>query len=93
MEERKLLEHWQKIALILIIHDIIVVNLAYGLTLFLRFDMHFSEIPKHYLDAWVHFMPIYTIFCFIIFWILKLYNSVWRFASYPEFERVLISTN
>ena len=56
------LEHWQKIRLILIVYDLIAVNLAYGLALWLRFDCRFSSIPKEYLTLWERFIPIYSIF-------------------------------
>ena len=61
------LEHWQKIRLILIVYDLIAVNLAYGLALWLRFDCRFSSIPKEYLTLWERFIPIYSVFCLVIF--------------------------
>ena len=83
------LEHWQKIRLILIVYDLIAVNLAYGLALWLRFDCRFSSIPKEYLTSWERFIPIYSVFCLVIFWILRLYRSIWRFASYTELFYVI----
>lgn len=34
-----------KVALLMMIYDVIVANAAYGLALWLRFDLHFSMIP------------------------------------------------
>ena len=92
MSLKKPLEHWQKIAILLAIYDAIVVNLSYGITLWLRFDMHYSLIPERYLSPWMRFVPIYTVFCLIVFWILRLYRSLWRFASYSELSRVVVSS-
>ena len=86
------LEHWQWISLLLVLYDIIVVNASFALALWVRFDCQYSMIPTHILDAFVDFAPIYTIGCIVIFYICKLYQSIWRFASVTELNRVIIAT-
>ena len=80
------------ISLYLVIYDAIAVNAAYFLGLWFRFDCTYSAIPGEYLSAYLKFTPWYTVFSVFVFWILRLYNSVWRFASYSELIRVGIST-
>ncbi len=84
--------HWQVVNLGLFIYDILAVNVAFFLALWLRFDCHFSEIPEYYLEAYMRFAPIYTIVCLIVFWRARLYRSIWRFASYTELIRVGMAT-
>lgn len=86
------LEKWQIKALILMVYDVIAVNLSYAFVLWLRFDCQFTLIPRVYLIAWSYFVPIYGGFCVIIFWCMHLYNSLWRFASYKEFIRMICAT-
>ncbi len=86
------LKHWQVIAIYLVIYDILVVNASYFMALWLRFDVHFSMIPKYYLNSWKSFTPIYTVFCILVFWRMRLYNSLWRFASFSELMRILVAT-
>jgi FlaA1/EpsC-like NDP-sugar epimerase len=86
------LEHWQVVSIYLMIYDIIAVNLAYFLALWLRFDCTYSRIPKQYLGAWMNFLPFYTVFTLAMFWELRLYQSLWRFASYSELARVVVSS-
>jgi len=86
------LEHWQVIALFLIIYDIVVVNLAYFCALWLRFDCGFSKIPEGYKMAWLRFIPAYSLFCLIVFWAFRLYKSIWRFASYSELLHVFMAS-
>ena len=86
------LKHWQGVALLLVIYDAIVVNGAYFMALWLRFDCSFSEIPDIYLTAWLRFIPIYTIACLLIFKFAHLYNSIWQFASYDELLRTLLAS-
>ena len=84
--------HWQSVTLILIAYDIVAVNAAYFLALWFRFDCTFSRIDRPYLTAWGQFVPFYTLFCVCIFWVLKLYKSIWRFASYTELLRIMLSS-
>ena len=84
--------HWQGVALILMLYDIVAVNLSYFLSLWLRFDCHYTEIPGDYLRAFLGFAPGYTVLCIAVFWYLRLYRSIWRFASYSELVRVIVSS-
>ena len=86
------LEHWQLIMVFLIVYDALAVNGAYFLALWLRFDFSFAGIDVNYLTAWERFTPWYTLFCLIVFWCLKLYRSIWQFASFTELSRVVISS-
>ncbi len=82
----------QVIAAMLAVYDFVAVNLSYFLGLWLRFDCTFSRIPSTYFQHWLHFVPFYTVLCLVVFWALKLYRSIWRFASYSELKRVVLST-
>ncbi|MGO4865641.1 polysaccharide biosynthesis protein [Ligilactobacillus ruminis] len=85
-------EHWKLISLYLVIYDIFAVNVSYLAALFFRFDMHISSIPPEYIHAFIKFAPIYTIFSLFVFHILRLYNSLWQFASFDELNRIIISS-
>ncbi len=89
--KRKKIQHWQVIALYLALFDIIAMNFSYFFGLWLRFDFHYSIIPDYYLYAFFHFVPFYTIFTLITFYVLKLYNSLWAFASFSELNRLLLA--
>lgn len=91
-KEKHKIQHWHMIALYMSIYDAIAINLSYLFVLWLRFDARFSQIPKEYLAAWVKFVPLYTVFCITVFWWLRLYKSIWRFASYSELARVAAAT-
>lgn len=86
------IEHWHVIALLLAVYDVIAVNLSYFAALWLRFDCAVSKISSDYLTAFLHFAPVYTAFCILVFWVLRLYKSLWRFASYRELLRVIAAS-
>lgn len=90
--EKKKIDHWRVIALYLVIYDIFVVNASYLLALWLRFDTKFSLIPEIYLSSFFKFAPFYTVLCLLVFWRLRLYNSIWRFASYDELLRCILAS-
>lgn len=85
-------EHWQVIAVLMVIYDIIMVNFSYFLGLWLRFDCAYSEIPDDIFIAFVRYIPIHAITSVIIFALMKLYNSIWRFASFHELVYVFMGS-
>lgn len=83
-------EHWHMVAVLLVLYDLAVVVGAYFIALWLRFDCRFSEIPHEFLMAWLKFSPIYAVVSVFVFWKAHLYQSIWRFASFVELEKVAI---
>jgi len=84
--------HWQQVAVFLIIYDLLVVTGSYFVALWLRFDCQFSEIPLHFLEPWLKFSPIYGAVSIFVFWKLRLYQSVWKFVSFVELERISLAS-
>ena len=91
-KKEHLIQHWHIVTIALMIYDIIAVNMAYFLALWVRFDCSFSKIPVEYFNAFLKFAPIYTAFSLVVFWNLRLYKSIWRFASYSELIRTTVAT-
>lgn len=86
------LKHWIGVSIFLVLYDMLAVSVAYFAALWFRFDCMFSHIPEHYLDAWIKFTPIYIVICIICFYFLRLYKSIWRFASYNELLRTILAS-
>ena len=86
------LEHWHIIAGLLMVYDALAQAFSYFIALWLRFDLRYTTIDYPYLEAWKHFLPLYILFSLAVFWYLKLYKSIWRFASYSELLRVSVAT-
>lgn len=84
--------HWQSVGIYLMIYDFAAVCVAYFLALWLRFDGRISMIPRQYLNPYREFIFIYAVICVIVFYLLRLYHSIWRFASYNELNRVTWSS-
>lgn len=80
----KFFRKWKVISSFLLVYDAIAVNIAYFAALWIRFDCRFSSIDHVYFERFVLFAPIYTLFCITVFFIFKLYHSIWKFVSYTE---------
>ncbi len=87
--KRLRLSRAKQITLYLMAYDLLAVNVAYFGALWLRFDLHYSSIPPDYLASYLYFSPIYSVFCLILFFKCKLYQSIWQYASITEAARVV----
>lgn len=82
---------WIKKVLMLVLADILIVLISYFMALLLRFDFVFSSIPKEYLMGYLWSMPFWIISTIVIFYICRLYHSIWRLASVAELQMILIA--
>lgn len=91
-KKRKGLQHWQIISACLIVYDLISVCAAYFMALWLRFDGLFNGIPKRFLNPYTASIFPYAVCAVILFWLFRMYNSMWRFASISDLGRVLAAS-
>ena len=83
---------WGIDAILLFIYDYFVVVGSYFLALWLRYDGIFSRIPRVYLNPYLQYIWVHAAISIVIFWLFKGYRSVWRFASYIELFRLVVSS-
>ena len=76
----------------LLVMDIVLVNLAAILALLVRMDFNLSAAYSDgFLDQWGLYALSFTCLSVVVFLPMKLYNSLWEFASVDEFLRIVIS--
>lgn len=86
------IKHWHKVAYFLVFYDFITICASYFLALWLRFDCRFSHIDIQYLYKYYLIIIPYAVFVIIVYWLLGLYRSIWRFASFFEIKRLVYAT-
>ena len=91
-DSKRKFEHWQVVRLLLMVYDFAAVIVSFGIALWLRFDCKVTSVEPQYLTTYTKTIIIYALFCLVVFWFLRLYKSIWRFASYSELLRVILAT-
>jgi len=75
---------------VLIIFDITIINLVSAFALLIRFNS-IQAIPQYYLDVMAFFCIPQTILTLVIFFIFRLYHSLWRYASVDELVNIIVA--
>ena len=91
MKRNRTLEHWHIVAAGLMLFDALAIISSYFIALWLRFDCRFSAIPGEYLQHYTSLIFVVVIATEVLFGLLHLYNSIWRFASYNELIRSVVA--
>lgn len=77
----------------LVIADAMLINAAAFLALFVRFEFDFEQLRQSgYMDGLVTYSWLNTLGSLLIFYLMKLYDSLWEFASTAELVRVFIAS-
>ncbi|KPU45371.1 UDP-N-acetyl-alpha-D-glucosamine C6 dehydratase [Oxobacter pfennigii] len=79
---------------VLVLLDIILINLSIVIGLFLRFslDEHYLQIPVYYMTRYYNTAVVITAIFIVIFYIFRLYSSLWRYASVNEIVSIFFAT-
>ena len=75
----------------LIVYDIISVVLASYLALLVRYEFSVDTIPSHFVRPVEQFMPVNIVVTLLIFYLFRLYNSLWAYAGETELQNIIIS--
>ena len=86
-------EHWQIISFLLMIYDAFSIAASYFFGLWLRYDFKINDISQYYIDSYKDNILILIVFTIIIFWLLKLYKTIWRFVNYNDLFKIVIGTS
>lgn len=84
MTHKKINTQWGKRVILLVLFDIIAVNMASILALIVRFEFSWGSIPEIYLDRFISYIPLNTVITLVIFFICRMYHSLWLYASINE---------
>ncbi len=75
---------WQIRVMLLLMLDIVVICMSSFLALWVRYEFEFAAIDQNYLEAISKYAPINIVCTVLIFYIFRLYKSLWRYASVNE---------
>jgi FlaA1/EpsC-like NDP-sugar epimerase len=76
-------------ALIIGVLDFVMIVLSFSMALLIRYDLKFTKIEDIYIQQSLIIIPICAVLIIVLMAVFKMYNSIWRFASFSEFERIV----
>lgn len=76
---------------ILCLADVIGIALAFFIALLARFDFSISKVPQMYIAPTLRFIPAAVIVLLFVYYILRLYHSIWRYAGLNEVYRIFVA--
>lgn len=77
--------------LLLIMSDMVAILLSSVLSLYVRYELKFMDVPREFWEAVLEAYFPNVLITLIIFYIFRLYNSVWRYASDTELVNIIIA--
>jgi FlaA1/EpsC-like NDP-sugar epimerase len=72
----------------LFLTDTFLLNACVYLSLIMRFDVGIVSIEPQYISNYVENVLPYTIMSLLIFWLFRLYHSLWQYASIAELYKI-----
>ena len=76
-----------KRSLLIFIHDLLMIPIAWLGSYWFRFNL--AQIPDHYWSQGLRALPWVILAQAICFYLFGLYKGVWRFASIPDLIRIM----
>ena len=78
---------WLRMAA-LVVADIVSIAASYALALILRFDFQIANIPMEHWEGFQRFLPTWIVVTLIVFYIFRLYHSIWNEVGIAELAMV-----
>ena len=80
------MKYMAKRKLILLLIDYVLFVSAYGISMFIRFQLDFAEMSKYISPIF-----LYALIMVITLYLSRIYESIWRFATLPQLLPVFYS--
>lgn len=76
----------------LAVYDVFAVVISSLLALLLRFEGKYNEIPREYIDRSLQYISIVIVVTLVIFYVLRLYGSLWTYAGATELMNIVFAS-
>lgn len=75
----------------ILVADILSAFFSYVLALLVRFDFHYKSIPDIYISNILFLIPFAILTTLSVYYVFRLYHSIWRYASIAEVYRIVLA--
>ena len=92
-KEEGMFINWTKLGrqAVLMVYDVFAVLVASFLAILVRFEFRISSVPETYMKPISDFMPILIILTIALFYIFRLYSSLWAYAGENELQNLVVA--
>ena len=92
MDKKKEPFNYQKLyrRAVLIIYDVISVILVSFIPVLMRYDLDLDQVEEHFLTTTITYLPINIVVTLIVFYVFKLYDSLWAYAGERELQNLVM---
>lgn len=75
----------------LIFYDVVSIVAASFVAILMRYEFVIRNVPDYYLDSIISFLPINIIITIVVFYLFKLYDSLWAYAGEREMQNLVMA--
>ncbi|MBR5577419.1 MAG: polysaccharide biosynthesis protein [Lachnospiraceae bacterium] len=75
----------------LVIYDVASVLGASFLAIAMRYEFQYELIPDYFLETILRFLPFNIIVTIAVFYVFRLYQSLWAFAGENELQNIIVA--
>ena len=75
---------------VLVIYDVISIILVSFIPVLMRYDLDLDQVEEHFLTTTITYLPINIIVTLIVFYVFKLYDSLWAYAGERELQNLVM---
>lgn len=75
----------------LILYDIISIIASAFLALYIRYEFSIDLAPAQFRNTIEHFLPINIVLTLLLFYLFRLYSSLWAYAGEAELQGIVVS--
>ena len=76
----------------MITYDIIAVTASGMLALAIRYDLRWWDITVEFMDSVLKYIPFNIVTMLLVFYVLRLYHSLWEYASVTEMQNSVVGS-
>ncbi|MCD8327075.1 MAG: polysaccharide biosynthesis protein [Lachnospiraceae bacterium] len=77
---------------VMVFFDILFIVIASFMAIYIRFEFSFNSITPVFLEHYIRLLPITIVTTILLFFLFKLYSSVWEYASTNELVKLICAT-
>ena len=89
-----MMKKWIKVKpsmVLMMIYDVLAILAASGLSLLIRFELHWTDVTPQFWDSVIEYSLINIVTTILVFYFFRLYSNLWRYAGEREIMSIILA--